>query len=84
MLLLCFVDLSPQHVQLIVNNAMKLYSEDRTGLVDYALESGGIVMMLTMDGFQIVFKSFSRIVELYNMELEIGKPTYYVIGAGQW
>uniref|UniRef100_A0A671SN49 SUN domain-containing protein 1-like n=1 Tax=Sinocyclocheilus anshuiensis TaxID=1608454 RepID=A0A671SN49_9TELE len=33
--------LSEEHVQLIVNNAMKLYSEDRTGLVDYALESGG-------------------------------------------
>ncbi|KAG1936041.1 SUN domain-containing protein 1 isoform a [Pimephales promelas] len=33
--------LSEKDVQLIVNNAMKLYSEDRTGLVDYALESGG-------------------------------------------
>ncbi|XP_026078764.1 SUN domain-containing protein 1 isoform X2 [Carassius auratus] len=33
--------LSEEHVQFIVNNAMKLYSEDRTGLVDYALESGG-------------------------------------------
>ncbi|XP_077062227.1 SUN domain-containing protein 1 isoform X3 [Siphateles boraxobius] len=33
--------LSEEHVQLIVNNAMKLYFEDRTGLVDYALESGG-------------------------------------------
>lgn len=33
--------LSEENVQLIVNNAMKLYSEDRTGLVDYALESGG-------------------------------------------
>ncbi|XP_026132910.1 SUN domain-containing protein 1-like isoform X2 [Carassius auratus] len=33
--------LSEEHVQLIVNNAIKLYSEDRTGLVDYALESGG-------------------------------------------
>ncbi|XP_052466842.1 SUN domain-containing protein 1 isoform X4 [Carassius gibelio] len=32
---------SEEHVQFIVNNAMKLYSEDRTGLVDYALESGG-------------------------------------------
>lgn len=46
MLLLCFV--SPQHVQLIVNNAMKLYFEDRTGLVDYALESGGIVIVLSL------------------------------------
>uniref|UniRef100_A0A8D3AYZ7 SUN domain-containing protein n=1 Tax=Scophthalmus maximus TaxID=52904 RepID=A0A8D3AYZ7_SCOMX len=28
-------------VKLIVQNALKLYSQDRTGLVDYALESGG-------------------------------------------
>ncbi|KAM4598163.1 SUN domain-containing protein 1 isoform 2-T2 [Polymixia lowei] len=33
--------LSEQQVQLIVQNALKLYSQDRTGLVDYALESGG-------------------------------------------
>ncbi|KAA0725633.1 SUN domain-containing protein 1 [Triplophysa tibetana] len=33
--------LTEDHVQMIVENALKLYSEDRTGLVDYALESGG-------------------------------------------
>ncbi|KAM6957248.1 SUN domain-containing protein 1 [Aplochiton taeniatus] len=33
--------LSKEQVQLIVQNALKLYSQDRTGLVDYALESGG-------------------------------------------
>ncbi|XP_053094791.1 SUN domain-containing protein 1 isoform X10 [Pangasianodon hypophthalmus] len=33
--------LSEEDVQLIVQNALKLYSEDRIGLVDYALESGG-------------------------------------------
>ncbi|XP_062859421.1 SUN domain-containing protein 1 isoform X1 [Trichomycterus rosablanca] len=33
--------LSDGDVQLIVQNALKLYSEDRIGLVDYALESGG-------------------------------------------
>ncbi|KAJ7989345.1 hypothetical protein DPEC_G00303570 [Dallia pectoralis] len=33
--------LSEEQVQLIVQNALKLYSQDRTGLVDYALESGG-------------------------------------------
>lgn len=32
---------TPEYVQLIVRNALKLYSQDRTGLVDYALESGG-------------------------------------------
>lgn len=33
--------LSEEQVQLIVQNALKLYSQDRTGQVDYALESGG-------------------------------------------
>ncbi|KAJ8363093.1 hypothetical protein SKAU_G00119240 [Synaphobranchus kaupii] len=33
--------MSEKHVQLIVKNALNLYSQDRTGLVDYALESGG-------------------------------------------
>ncbi|XP_029913885.1 SUN domain-containing protein 1 isoform X2 [Myripristis murdjan] len=33
--------LSEEQVHLIVQNALKLYSQDRTGLVDYALESGG-------------------------------------------
>lgn len=35
-----------QNVKLIVQNALKLYSEDRIGLVDYALESGGTVTTL--------------------------------------
>lgn len=30
-----------QQVKLIVQNALKLFSQDRTGQVDYALESGG-------------------------------------------
>ncbi|XP_077413240.1 SUN domain-containing protein 1 isoform X2 [Vanacampus margaritifer] len=33
--------MSGEQVQVIVRNALKLYSQDRTGLVDYALESGG-------------------------------------------
>uniref|UniRef100_A0A671R102 SUN domain-containing protein 1-like n=1 Tax=Sinocyclocheilus anshuiensis TaxID=1608454 RepID=A0A671R102_9TELE len=33
--------ISEEQVQLIVQRALKLYSEDRTGQVDYALESGG-------------------------------------------
>ncbi|XP_040013425.1 SUN domain-containing protein 1 isoform X2 [Xiphias gladius] len=33
--------LTEEQVKLIVKNALKLYSQDRTGLVDYALESGG-------------------------------------------
>ncbi|XP_067472046.1 SUN domain-containing protein 1 isoform X6 [Thunnus thynnus] len=33
--------LTEEQVKLIVQNALKLYSQDRTGLVDYALESGG-------------------------------------------
>ncbi|XP_035254128.1 SUN domain-containing protein 1-like isoform X3 [Anguilla anguilla] len=33
--------MSEEQVQLIVQNALRLYSQDRTGQVDYALESGG-------------------------------------------
>ncbi|XP_048847059.1 SUN domain-containing protein 1 isoform X5 [Brienomyrus brachyistius] len=33
--------MSEEQVKLIVQNALNLYSQDRTGLVDYALESGG-------------------------------------------
>ncbi|KAJ7987639.1 hypothetical protein DPEC_G00328570 [Dallia pectoralis] len=33
--------MSEEHVQLIVKNALNLYSQDRNGLADYALESGG-------------------------------------------
>lgn len=33
--------LSEEQVKLIVQNALRLYSQDRTGQVDYALESGG-------------------------------------------
>lgn len=30
-----------QDVRVIVENALRLFSQDRTGLADYALESGG-------------------------------------------
>ncbi|XP_036944480.1 SUN domain-containing protein 1 isoform X8 [Acanthopagrus latus] len=33
--------MTEEHVKLIVQNALRLYSQDRTGQVDYALESGG-------------------------------------------
>ncbi|XP_016896054.1 SUN domain-containing protein 1 isoform X3 [Cynoglossus semilaevis] len=33
--------LTEEQVKLLVQNALKLYSQDQTGLVDYALESGG-------------------------------------------
>ncbi|XP_048408690.1 SUN domain-containing protein 1 [Stegostoma tigrinum] len=33
--------ISEEQVHIIVNNALKLYSEDKTGMVDFALESGG-------------------------------------------
>ncbi|KAG7275603.1 hypothetical protein CRUP_030637 [Coryphaenoides rupestris] len=35
------VAVTEEQVQLMVNNALRLYSQDRTGLADYALESGG-------------------------------------------
>lgn len=39
--LTCLLWCVPQQVKFIVQNALRLYSQDRTGLVDYALESGG-------------------------------------------
>ncbi|XP_005302569.2 SUN domain-containing protein 2 isoform X1 [Chrysemys picta bellii] len=36
-----------EQVHLIVNRALKRYSEDRTGMVDYALESGGASVIST-------------------------------------
>uniref|UniRef100_A0A452IIQ8 SUN domain-containing protein n=1 Tax=Gopherus agassizii TaxID=38772 RepID=A0A452IIQ8_9SAUR len=36
-----------EQVHLIVNQALKRYSEDRTGMVDYALESGGASVIST-------------------------------------
>lgn len=39
--LTCVLRCVPQQVKIIVQNALRLYSQDRTGLVDYALESGG-------------------------------------------
>ncbi|XP_048477380.1 SUN domain-containing protein 1 isoform X5 [Rhincodon typus] len=33
--------ISEEQVHIIVNNALKLYNEDKTGMVDFALESGG-------------------------------------------
>uniref|UniRef100_A0A8C6DDU2 Sad1 and UNC84 domain containing 1 n=1 Tax=Moschus moschiferus TaxID=68415 RepID=A0A8C6DDU2_MOSMO len=33
--------LTEAQAQVIVNNALKLYSQDKTGMVDFALESGG-------------------------------------------
>ncbi|KAM9173062.1 SUN domain-containing protein 2 isoform 1-T2 [Pangshura tecta] len=36
-----------EQVRLIVNQALKRYSEDRTGMVDYALESGGASVIST-------------------------------------
>lgn len=34
-------------MKLIVQNALRLYSQDRTGLVDYALESGGMEKLMS-------------------------------------
>ncbi|CAN9505252.1 unnamed protein product [Ophioblennius macclurei] len=39
--------LSEEQVKLIVQNALKLYSQDQTGMVDYALESGGGAVLST-------------------------------------
>lgn len=39
-----------QQAHVIVNNALKLYSQDKTGMVDFALESGGRWRPLTPVG----------------------------------
>ncbi|XP_048357339.1 SUN domain-containing protein 2 [Sphaerodactylus townsendi] len=38
---------TPEQVHYIVNQALKRYSEDRVGMVDYALESGGASVIST-------------------------------------
>ena len=39
---------------MIVQNALRLFSQDRTGLADYALESGGQKLCLCLTCFILV------------------------------
>lgn len=48
-----------QAVKLIVEDALLKYSSDRTGLPDYALESGGkyVIVIFTQNCLLTVFKT---------------------------
>ncbi|XP_073671958.1 SUN domain-containing protein 1 isoform X2 [Paramisgurnus dabryanus] len=59
--------LTEDDVQLIVNNALKIYSQDRTGLVDYALESGGGSILGTR--CTVLFDTKTALMSLFGIPL---------------
>ncbi|XP_061213049.1 SUN domain-containing protein 1 isoform X8 [Neopsephotus bourkii] len=62
--------ITEEQVQIIVNNALKLYSQDRTGLVDFALESGGGSILSTR--CSETYDARAAVVSLF------GIPLWYV------
>ncbi|XP_042559295.1 SUN domain-containing protein 1 isoform X3 [Clupea harengus] len=59
--------LSEEHVELIVKNALSLYSQDRTGMVDYALESGGGSILSTR--CSETFETKTALMSLFGLPL---------------
>ncbi|KAG9334122.1 hypothetical protein JZ751_009092 [Albula glossodonta] len=59
--------MSEEHVQLIVKNALRVYSQDRTGMVDYALESGGGSILSTR--CSETFETKTALVSLFGIPL---------------
>ncbi|XP_048090068.1 SUN domain-containing protein 1 isoform X4 [Alosa alosa] len=59
--------LAEQHVELIVKNALRLYSQDRTGMVDYALESGGGSILSTR--CSETFETKTALMSLFGLPL---------------
>ncbi|XP_076856159.1 SUN domain-containing protein 1 isoform X10 [Brachyhypopomus gauderio] len=59
--------LSEEHVQLMVQNALKLYSQDRTGLADYALESAGGSVLSTR--CSETYKTKTALMSLFGLPL---------------
>ncbi|MFT7802440.1 SUN domain-containing protein 1-like [Arapaima gigas] len=59
--------MSEEQVQLIVKNALKLYSQDRTGLADYALESGGGSILSTR--CSETFETKTALMSLFGLPL---------------
>ncbi|XP_062382721.1 SUN domain-containing protein 1 isoform X2 [Sardina pilchardus] len=59
--------LAEQHVELIVKNALRLYSHDRTGMVDYALESGGGSILSTR--CSETFETKTALMSLFGLPL---------------
>uniref|UniRef100_A0A8B9IV32 Sad1 and UNC84 domain containing 1 n=1 Tax=Amazona collaria TaxID=241587 RepID=A0A8B9IV32_9PSIT len=62
--------ITEEQVQVIVNNALKLYAQDRTGLVDFALESGGGSILSTR--CSETYDARAAVVSLF------GIPLWYV------
>ncbi|XP_033920984.1 SUN domain-containing protein 1 isoform X2 [Melopsittacus undulatus] len=62
--------ITEEQVQVIINNALKLYSQDRTGLVDFALESGGGSILSTR--CSETYDARAAVVSLF------GIPLWYV------
>ncbi|XP_056153592.1 SUN domain-containing protein 1 [Lampris incognitus] len=56
-----------EQVQLIVRNALRLYSQDRTGLPDYALESGGGSILSTR--CSETYETKSALLSLFGLPL---------------
>uniref|UniRef100_A0AAY5EQW1 SUN domain-containing protein n=1 Tax=Electrophorus electricus TaxID=8005 RepID=A0AAY5EQW1_ELEEL len=59
--------LSEEHVQLMVQNALKLYSQDRIGLADYALESSGGSILSTR--CSETYKTKTALMSLFGLPL---------------
>ncbi|XP_076154632.1 SUN domain-containing protein 1 [Alosa pseudoharengus] len=59
--------IAEQHVELIVKNALRLYSQDRTGMVDYALESGGGSILSTR--CSETFETKTALMSLFGLPL---------------
>ncbi|XP_034049396.1 SUN domain-containing protein 1-like [Thalassophryne amazonica] len=56
-----------EEVHVIVKNALRLFSEDRTGLADYALESGGGSILTTLSSE--TYKSRAALISLFGIPL---------------
>uniref|UniRef100_A0A8C9SRK7 SUN domain-containing protein n=1 Tax=Scleropages formosus TaxID=113540 RepID=A0A8C9SRK7_SCLFO len=59
--------MSEEQVRLVVKNALKLYSQDRTGLADFALESGGGSILSTR--CSETFETKTALMSLFGLPL---------------
>ncbi|KAG9476923.1 hypothetical protein GDO78_002362 [Eleutherodactylus coqui] len=59
--------ITAQEARVIVNNALRLYSQDRTGMVDFALESGGGSILGTR--CSETYETKSALVSLFGIPL---------------
>ncbi|XP_047635333.1 SUN domain-containing protein 1 isoform X16 [Phacochoerus africanus] len=59
--------ITEEQAQVLVNKALKLYSQDRTGLVDFALESGGGSVLSTR--CSETFETKTALISLFGIPL---------------